>query len=44
MQVVYSYSPSELSVFPGQLMDVFIEDLSSQRPMQQEPGGGVDKP
>ena len=44
MQVVYSYSPSELSVFPGQLMDVFIEDLSSQRPEQQKPGGGVDKP
>ena len=36
MQVVYSYSPSELSVFPGQLMDVFIEDLSSQRPEQRK--------
>jgi len=29
MQVVYSYGRSDLSIFPGQLLDVFIEDLSA---------------
>jgi len=30
MQVVYSYGRSDLSIFPGQLLDVFIEDLSAE--------------
>jgi len=30
MQVVYSYSRADLSIFPGQLLDVFIEDLSAE--------------
>ena len=29
MQVVYSFSRSDLPVFPGQLMDVYIEDQST---------------
>lgn len=29
MQVVYSFSRSDLPVFPGQLMDVYIEDQSA---------------
>lgn len=29
MQVVYSFSRSDLPVFPGQLMDVYIEDRSA---------------
>ncbi|MDD4072840.1 MAG: biotin/lipoyl-binding protein [Desulfobacterales bacterium] len=28
LQVVYSFSRQDLAVYPGQLMDVFIEDLS----------------
>ncbi len=30
MQVVYSFNGEELTVFPGQLMDVFIEDRTAQ--------------
>ena len=30
MQVVYSFNGADLPVFPGQLMDVFIEDRSAR--------------
>lgn len=33
MQVVYSFKRGKLLIYPGQLMDVFIDDLSS-RPIQ----------
>ncbi len=31
MQVIYSFSRSDLTVLPGQLMDVFIDDLSAPK-------------
>lgn len=34
MQVIYSFKGDALAVFPGQLMDVFIEDLSRSTPTQ----------
>jgi len=30
MQVVYSFNPAELRVFPGQLMDVYIQDHTNR--------------
>ena len=44
MQVVYSFSRSDLSVFPGQLMDVFIEDRSTQAPAPKKADGEAKKP
>jgi RND family efflux transporter MFP subunit len=41
MQVVYSFSRSDLSVYPGQLMDVYIEDLSAA---PKGSAGGSKKP
>ncbi|NTV43391.1 MAG: efflux RND transporter periplasmic adaptor subunit [Syntrophobacteraceae bacterium] len=41
MQVVYSFNRADLSVLPGQLMDVFIEDLSSQSSAPEKPDGGA---
>lgn len=41
MQVVYSFSRSDLPVFPGQLMDVYIEDLSAA---PKRASGGAKKP
>ncbi len=40
MQVVYSYGRSDLSIFPGQLLDVFIEDLSAAPNDQGIPSEG----
>lgn len=37
MQVVYSFSGADLSVFPGQLMDVFIEDRSARASAPEPP-------
>jgi RND family efflux transporter MFP subunit len=36
MQVVYSFDRGELEVIPGQLMDVFIDDRSSQESPSQK--------
>jgi RND family efflux transporter MFP subunit len=36
MQVVYSFDRKELDVIPGQLMDVFIDDRSSQASTSQK--------
>jgi RND family efflux transporter MFP subunit len=44
MQVVYSFSRSDLSVFPGQLMDVYIEDRSAAPAAQKGSPGGAKKP
>jgi len=43
LQVVYSFSRKDLPVYPGRLMDVFIEDLSgsSLRPADTEPSGNM---
>lgn len=41
MQAVYSFSRSDLSVFPGQLMDVYIEDRSAA---PKGASGGTKKP
>jgi RND family efflux transporter MFP subunit len=41
MQVVYSFSRSDLPVFPGQLMDVYIEDRSAA---SKGASGGARKP
>ena len=41
MQVVYSFSRSDLPVFPGQLMDVYIEDRSAA---PKAASGGTKKP
>jgi RND family efflux transporter MFP subunit len=38
MQVVYSFDGEELDVIPGQLMDVFIDDRSSQASTSQKHG------
>ncbi len=43
MQVVYSFNRRDLSVFPGQLMDVFIEDRSSQPPAPAKADGPAQK-
>jgi len=40
MQVVYSFDRGELEVIPGQLMDVFIDDRSSQEPASQRHSKG----
>jgi HlyD family secretion protein len=37
MQVVYSFSRAALSVYPGQLMDVFIDDRSASPPKESSP-------
>lgn len=39
MQVVYSFDRRALSVLPGQLMDVFIEDRSSERQRSERTKG-----
>lgn len=41
MQVVYSFSRSDLPVYPGQLMDVYIEDHSAA---SKGASGGAKKP
>lgn len=40
MQVVYSFDRGELKVIPGQLMDVFIDDRSSQASASQKHSQG----
>jgi hypothetical protein len=40
MQVVYSFDRRELEVIPGQLMDVFIDDRSSQASASQKHSQG----
>jgi HlyD family secretion protein len=40
MQVVYSFDRGELTVIPGQLMDVFIDDRSSQESASQKHSQG----
>lgn len=42
MQVIYSFDRGSLSVYPGQLMDVFIDDLSGQKTgdAHSQAGGG----
>ena len=40
MQVVYSFDRGELEVIPGQLMDVFIDDRSSQASASQKHSQG----
>jgi RND family efflux transporter MFP subunit len=40
MQVVYSFDRGELKVIPGQLMDVFIDDRSSQESASQKHSQG----
>jgi hypothetical protein len=39
MQVIYSFNQADLHVFPGQLMDVYIEDRADQpaKPAASEP-------
>jgi hypothetical protein len=39
MQVIYSFNQADLHVFPGQLMDVYIEDTAHQvvKPAGPEP-------
>jgi hypothetical protein len=39
MQVIYSFNQADLHVFPGQLMDVYIEDRAHQpaKPAASEP-------
>lgn len=44
MQVVYSFKGDAFAVFPGQLMDVFIEDRSALTPAQASRGGVAGKP
>jgi len=41
MQVLYSFNRADLQIFPGQLMDVYIEDLVDQtaKPAAPEPPG-----
>ena len=41
MQVLYSFNRSDLSVYPGQLMDVYIEDRSDA---SKGASGGAKKP
>jgi RND family efflux transporter MFP subunit len=43
MQVVYSFDRKELQVIPGQLMDVFIDDRSSQASASHKGGQGDKK-
>jgi multidrug efflux pump subunit AcrA (membrane-fusion protein) len=44
MQVVYSFNRSDLSVYPGQLMDVYIEDRSAAPAAPKGSAGGAKKP
>ena len=44
MQVVYSFNRSDLSVYPGQLMDVYIEDRSAAPAAPNGSAGGAKKP
>ncbi len=44
MQAVYSFNREDLPVFPGQLMDVFIEDLSSLTTAPQEADAPAKRP
>jgi multidrug efflux pump subunit AcrA (membrane-fusion protein) len=44
MQVVYSFKGDALAVFPGQLMDVFIEDRSGLTPEHASRGGAAGVP
>jgi RND family efflux transporter MFP subunit len=44
MQAVYSFNREDLPVFPGQLMDVFIEDLSSPATAPQEANAAAKHP
>ena len=44
MQAVYSFNREDLPVFPGQLMDVFIEDLSSLATAPQEADAPAKQP
>jgi RND family efflux transporter MFP subunit len=44
MQVVYSFGRSDLSVYPGQLMDVYIEDRSAAPATPKGSAEGAKKP
>lgn len=44
MQVVYSFNRDNLTVFPGQLMDVYIEDLSPATTAAQSPSSQPRRP
>jgi RND family efflux transporter MFP subunit len=44
MQVVYSFNRSDLSVYPGQLMDVYIEDRSAAPAAPNGSARGAKKP
>jgi RND family efflux transporter MFP subunit len=44
MQVVYSFNGDALSVFPGQLMDVFIEDRSARASAPEAPDEPTRQP
>lgn len=44
MQVVYSFNRSDLSVYPGQLMDVYIEDRSAAPAAPNGSAEGAKKP
>ncbi len=44
MQVVYSFRGDSLAVFPGQLMDVFIEDRSASTTAQSASGVAATQP
>lgn len=44
MQAVYSFNRDELPVLPGQLMDVFIEDLSSRTSGSRPAARLLDRP
>jgi HlyD family secretion protein len=44
MQVVYSFPRTALSVYPGQLMDVYIEDQTKARPAKASPPEGGGRP
>jgi hypothetical protein len=41
MQVLYSFKRADLHIFPGQLMDVYIEDRADRtaKPAASEPPG-----
>jgi hypothetical protein len=40
MQVVYSFKRGRLPIYPGQLMDVYIEDLA---PRSGQPAPTIEK-
>ena len=44
MQVLYSFNRSDLSVYPGQLMDVYIEDRSAAPAAPNGSAEGAKKP